>query len=159
MENCVKIQLLNIFTKSSIVDVRQGSEYAPTVTVWNVSKYGVFSVFSRIRTEYGEIRISLRIQSECGKIWTKKNSVFGHFSRSEWYSTIIVPWETFGGLLLWQRPMLQLYFFLLYNWLQSARKLYIWNISWPCEPSLQRLFWFKMFKDMGKSVPYIVPYS
>ena len=25
---------------------------------------------------------SLRIQSECGKIRTRKNSVFGHFSRS-----------------------------------------------------------------------------
>ena len=39
----------------------------------------LWSVFSRIRTEYGEI---LRIQSECGKIRTRKNSVFGHFSRS-----------------------------------------------------------------------------
>ena len=34
----------------------------------------------RIRTEYGEI---FRIQSECGKIWTGKNSVFGHFSYSD----------------------------------------------------------------------------
>ena len=40
-------------------------------------------------TEYGEIRrdteryrVSLRIQSKCGKIRTRKNSVFGHFSRS-----------------------------------------------------------------------------
>ena len=40
-----------------------------------------WSVFSRIRTEYGEIR-SPNIQSECGKIWTRKSSVFGHFSRS-----------------------------------------------------------------------------
>ena len=38
-----------------------------------------WSVFSHIRTEYGEI---LRIQSKCGKIRTIKNSVFGHFSRS-----------------------------------------------------------------------------
>ena len=37
-----------------------------------------WSVFSRIRTEYGEIRI----QSKCGKIQIRKNSVFGHFSRS-----------------------------------------------------------------------------
>ena len=39
----------------------------------------------RIRTEYGEIRekygVSVRIQSECGKIRTTKNSVSGHFSR------------------------------------------------------------------------------
>ena len=28
---------------------------------------------------------NLRIQSECGKIWTRKNSVFGHFSLSDKY--------------------------------------------------------------------------
>ena len=39
-----------------------------------------WSVFSRIRTKYGEIR---SIQSERGKIRTRKNYVFGHFSRSE----------------------------------------------------------------------------
>ena len=63
-------------------------------------------VFSRIRTEYGEIfqvpkygvisgpyfpafglntkryKVSLRIQSKCGKIRTRNNSVFGHFSCS-----------------------------------------------------------------------------
>ena len=32
--------------------------------------------------------ISLRIQSECGRIWTRKNSVFGHFSRREWISKV-----------------------------------------------------------------------
>ena len=41
-----------------------------------------WSVFSCIWTEYGEIW-SLRIQSEYRKIWTRNNSVFGHFSRSE----------------------------------------------------------------------------
>ena len=41
-----------------------------------------WSVFSRIRNEYGYF-VSLRIQSECGKIRTRNNSVFGHFSRSE----------------------------------------------------------------------------
>ena len=35
------------------------------------------SVFSRIRTEYGSIEVSLRIQSECGKIRTRNYSVFG----------------------------------------------------------------------------------
>ena len=40
------------------------------------------SVFSRIWTEYGEIRVVLRIQFESGKIQTRKKSVFGHFSRS-----------------------------------------------------------------------------
>ena len=45
-----------------------------------------WSVFSRIRAECGEILrifpLSLRIQSQCGKIRTIKNSLFGHFSRS-----------------------------------------------------------------------------
>ena len=53
-------------------------------TVWNVSKYGVFSgpyfpVFG-LKTERYEV--PLRIQSKCGKIRTRKNCVLGHFSRS-----------------------------------------------------------------------------
>ena len=36
--------------------------------------------FFFIRTEYGEIPV--RIPSECEKIRTRKNSVFGHFSSS-----------------------------------------------------------------------------
>ena len=43
-----------------------------------------WSVLSRIRTEYA---VSLRTQSECGKIRTKKTSVFEHFSRSVWYTS------------------------------------------------------------------------
>ena len=42
-----------------------------------------WSIFSRIRTEYRKI---LRIQSGCGKIPTRKNSVFGPFSRSKLFS-------------------------------------------------------------------------
>ena len=30
-----------------------------------------WSIFSRIWTEYGEIWVSLRIKSECGKMWTR----------------------------------------------------------------------------------------
>ena len=40
-----------------------------------------WSVFSRIRTEYWEI-LRIRIQSKCGKIRIKKNSVFEHFRAS-----------------------------------------------------------------------------
>ena len=55
-----------------------------TSTEWKVSKYGVifgpyFPVFG-LNTEIYEV--NLRIQSECKKIRTKNNSVFGHFSRS-----------------------------------------------------------------------------
>ena len=49
-----------------------------------MSIYGVFSgpyfpVFV-LNTEINGV--NLRIQSEYRKIWTRKNSVFGHFSRS-----------------------------------------------------------------------------
>ena len=56
------------------------------VTAWKVTKYGVFSgpyflVFGLNTEIYG---VNLRIQSEYRKIRTRKNSVFGHFSRSVW---------------------------------------------------------------------------
>ena len=49
-----------------------------------MSKYGVFPgpyfpAFGLNTQRYG---VSVRIQSECGKIRTRKNSVFRHFSRS-----------------------------------------------------------------------------
>ena len=45
-----------------------------------MSKYKVFSF---IRTEYGNLLRKFRIQSKYRKIRTRKNSVFGHFSRSD----------------------------------------------------------------------------
>ena len=42
-----------------------------------------WSAFSRIQTEYS---VPLRIQSESGKIRTRKNFVFEHFSRSVFFS-------------------------------------------------------------------------
>ena len=55
-----------------------------TNTVWKVSKYGVlsgpyFPVFG-LNTEF--YSVNLRIQSKYGKIGTRKNSEFGHFSHS-----------------------------------------------------------------------------
>ena len=54
------------------------------------SKYGVFSgphfpIFGLNTERYGVLIEILRrdIQSECGNIRTRKNSVFGHFSRSQ----------------------------------------------------------------------------
>ena len=54
-------------------------------TVWNVSKYGVFSgpYFSAIEQNTERYEVSFRIQFKCGKIRTRKNCVFGHFSRSD----------------------------------------------------------------------------
>ena len=56
-----------------------------TYTVCNMSKYGVFfgsyfPVFGLLNTE--RYFVSLRIHSKCGKIRTRKISIFGHFSRS-----------------------------------------------------------------------------
>ena len=55
------------------------------ITAWRVFKYGVFSspyfpLFGLNTEIYG---VNLRIISEYGKIWTRKISVFGHFSHSE----------------------------------------------------------------------------
>ena len=54
-------------------------------TVWNVSKYGVFSgqYFPAFGLNAERYFVSLRIQSRCGKIQIRKNSAFRHFSRSE----------------------------------------------------------------------------
>ena len=54
-------------------------------TAWKLSKYGVitgpyFPAFGQNTKRYF---VSLRIQSECGKIWTRSNFEFGHFSGSE----------------------------------------------------------------------------
>ena len=58
-------------------------------TAWKVSKRGVissqhFPVFGLNTEIYG---LNLCIQSEYRKIWTRNNSVFGHFSRSVRCST------------------------------------------------------------------------
>ena len=53
-------------------------------TASKVSKYGVISgqYFLTSRLNTGRYGVSLRIQFECGKIWTRKKSLFRHFSRS-----------------------------------------------------------------------------
>ena len=53
-------------------------------TVWNVSKYEVFSgpYFAAFGQNTERYFVYLGIQSECGKIRTRKNSVFWYFSRS-----------------------------------------------------------------------------
>ena len=54
-------------------------------TVWKVSKYGGFSgpYFPALGLNTEIYSVNFRIQTEYGKIRTRKNSVFGHFSRSE----------------------------------------------------------------------------
>ena len=59
-------------------------EFSLTCTVWNMSKYEVFSgpYFPAFGLNTERYFVALCIQSECRKIRTRKNSVFGHFSRS-----------------------------------------------------------------------------
>ena len=58
--------------------------YEHFFTASKVSKYGVFSgpYFPAFGLNLGRYGVFLRIQSEYGKIRTRKNSVFGHFSLS-----------------------------------------------------------------------------
>ena len=55
-----------------------------THTAWKATKDAVFSgpYFPEFRLNTERYGVSLRIQSECGIIQTRKNFVFGHFSRS-----------------------------------------------------------------------------
>ena len=59
-----------------------------------VSKYGVFSgpYFCAFGLNTERYSVSLRIQSKCGKMWTRKNSVFRHFSR---VNSPRLPWNIF----------------------------------------------------------------
>ena len=52
---------------------------------WKVSKYGDFLVCIFPHSDWIRRGVFLPIHSECGKIQTKKNSVFGHFWCSERY--------------------------------------------------------------------------
>ena len=58
-----------------------------------VSKYGVFSgpYFPAFGLNTERYFVSLLIQSECGKIRTRNNSVFGHFSSNDtlFYTTTL----------------------------------------------------------------------
>ena len=61
--------------------------FPESYTAWKVSKHGIFSgpYFLTFGLNTERYEISLRIQSECRNIRTRKNSVFGHF----WHSVIL----------------------------------------------------------------------
>ena len=61
------------------------SDYCHCMKSVQIRNY-FWSVFSCIRTEYGDL-VNLRIQSECRKIQTRNNSIFGYFSRSVWLNS------------------------------------------------------------------------
>ena len=60
-----------------------------TYTTWKVSKYGIFSgpYFPVFGVNAEIYFVNLRIQSEYRKIRTRKNSAFGHLSRSAIFHT------------------------------------------------------------------------
>ena len=59
-----------------------------TVTVWKVSKYGVFSGLYYPAFGLNTERYALSVLSpNAGKYGTRKTSVFEHFSRSVWYTS------------------------------------------------------------------------
>ena len=81
-------------------------------TAWNVSKYKVFSgpYFPAFRLNTERYEVSVRIQSECGKIRTRKNFVFGHISRSDNGSSILKLknskpcWFKYGEVEILRKP-------------------------------------------------------
>ena len=83
-------------------------------------------------------KVSFRIQSECGKIGTKNNSVLGHFSRSGCYG--IGKTKSFDGKLLnikklkpqikacWYKKVSG---FLFFKWAQKLLvKISLWDSRW-----------------------------
>ena len=84
-KNCETFALhISIPTKQSLSELSYSKEGNERFNAWEVSKYRVFSgsyfpAFGLNTKRYGA---SLRIQSEYGKIRTRKKSVFWHFSRS-----------------------------------------------------------------------------
>ena len=64
-------------------------------TAWKVSKCGVFSgpYFPKFGLTTETYRVSLCIHFQFGKIRTRKNSVFGHFSCSGGLQYLYEGWE------------------------------------------------------------------
>ena len=89
-----------------------------TITAWKVSKYGVFSglYFPAFGLNTERYEVSLCIQSECRKIRTRKNSVFGHISHSAFLERWVVcyvsnvkkskKWVNF--MLWWRQQLLEM---------------------------------------------------
>ena len=68
-------------------DIQQKINLNRVNTSYKVAAFWFFrSVFSRSRTEYS---VSLRMQSKCGKIWTRKTPVFMQLKSNEWHAHYI----------------------------------------------------------------------
>ena len=116
-----------------------------STTAWKVSKYGGFSVpyFPTFGLNTERYSVSLRIQSEGGKIRTRKNSVFEHFSRSARASkltactTFLEVLSAYSGdtvtsftfLFFTFVPVLPLKYCIVYSWLWKSSNYVIKNFS------------------------------
>ena len=94
--------------------------YTEALAAWKASKYGVISgpYFSTFGLNTERYFVSLRIQSECGKIRIRKtNSKYGHFCTQ---------WETCGNLdnKIWKRSCVLFIFTFCFMSLQVWVKKY-----------------------------------
>ena len=101
-------------------------------TAWKVSKYGVFSGYNIISLSCHE-QVSLSkflvlIQSECGKIRTRINSVFGYFSRN----VVFAPGKQLTDTLI------------IFNFLLIFHLLISFTMEWP----IIRAFFFSCLQPM-----------
>ena len=82
IRNIETLQRYGYFSNSQIINWLKGS--CRDRTAWKMSKYGVFCspYFPAFGLNVERYSVFLRIQSKCEKIRSRKNSVFGHFSRS-----------------------------------------------------------------------------
>ena len=84
--------------------------------------WSVFSAFG-LNTERHEV--FLHIQSECGKIRTRNNSVFGHILTSSNYSTILHKFPTYQCL----QKDIRNFFVLLISWIIYQNKRKTWFLE------------------------------
>ena len=98
-------KLLITLAKHSILHIWQGSEYTSELIFTLRKKYPYlkffWSVFSRIWFQYGAILLSLRIQSEGGKMGTRKTPNMDTFHALSISTGIVVKVVDFRSL--WYR--------------------------------------------------------
>ena len=128
--NLQQLNLMKIYYivwKFTVSKLQWMSWYLIYYTVWNVSKYGVFSdpYFPTFGLNTKRYEASLCIQSKCGKIRTRKNSVFGHFSRSVIFQ---VEGRDHRGSLT-----IRNYWFKLKYFRNKKRKVLFWKKIYYCQ--------------------------
>ena len=83
--SCVQRFIFSEFLRLWYINWWNLLRYYTKITAWKVSKYGVFSgpYFPVLGLNTQIYKVNLRIESECRKILTRKNSILEHFSHSE----------------------------------------------------------------------------